>query len=170
MLFCNCTSLFLHRNGHFCCVPLIRYSLDFWIASRIFSHSSYFVSCLVYVDVDIVRLSPVLSVPLMYYRDLYRGLRRVDCRRRYNAHAIPCISRTKEFLCRDFDCRRSPSTRVWSSSTAAASPSSLSALLLPTFVTFLFARRSPVHRCPQGLGAEGQPARLLDHGLVQWRM
>jgi len=94
MFLCNWKSLLLHRNGHFC---LRAAYLIFWITSRIFNHSSCFVSCLVYVDVDIVRLSPVLSVPSMYYRDRYRGLRRVDCRRRYNAHAIPCISRTKVF-------------------------------------------------------------------------
>lgn len=72
-------------------------------------------------------------------------------------------------LCLDFDSRHTRSTRVWPAAAAAASPPSLSALLFPTFFTFLFAQCSPVHRRPQGLGAESQPARLLDHGLVQWR-
>jgi len=142
---------------------------DFGITNRIFCHSSYFICCLVYAFVDIVRLSPLLSVPSMYHLTYIVGREEsiVDVGSKDTAPTPSLAYRTQDTLC--FDCRRTPSTRVWSSSAAAASPSALSALLFAPFFTVLFARRSPVHRCPQGLGAEGQPACLLNHGLVQWR-
>jgi hypothetical protein len=105
----------------------------------------------------------------MYYLTFIVGREEsiVDVESRDTA-PTPSLAYHTRVLCLDFNGRRAPSTRVCSAATAAAASPPLSALLLPTFFTLLFSRRSPVHRCPQGLGAEGEPARLLDHGLVQW--